>query len=100
MSEFEHKVLDPMTDEEMAVYVAIDTGIDLLRNRIELNRLDEGDPEVDSRLRKQLAALLQVRADAFDVHFVEHVHVSNAAKFEEAKKYAAFVNHGWPIPHK
>ena len=99
MSDFEHKVLDPMTDEEMAVYVAIDTGIDLLRSRIEINRLDEFDPELDSRLRKQLATLLEIRADAFDVHYVEHIHVSSAEKFEEAKKFASCVELGWQIPH-
>ena len=100
MSEFEHKVLDPMTDEEMAVYVAIDTGIDLLRNRIELNRLYDGDPVTDERLRKQLDALLNIRHEAFDVHYVMHVHVSDAEKFETAKKYAACVEHNWPIPHQ
>ena len=100
MSEFEHKVLDPMTDEEMAVYVAIDTGIDLLRNRIELNRLYDGDPVTDERLRKQLDALLNIRHEAFDVHYVMHVHVADAEKFETAKKYAACVEHNWPIPHQ
>lgn len=100
MGDFEHKVLDPMTDEEMAVYVAIDTGIDLIRNRIELNRLYDGDPATDERLRKQLDALLNIRAEAFDVHLVEHVHVASAEKFETAKKYAACVEHNWPIPHQ
>ena len=100
MTEFEHKVLDPMTDGEMDVYVSIDTGIDLLRNRIELNRLYEGDPVTDERLRKQLDALLNIRHEAFDVHYVMHVHVADAEKFETAKKYAARVEHGWPIPHQ
>ena len=95
---FEHKVLDPMTDEEMAVYIGLDSAIDILKSRIEANRLSGGDPKLDTSLRKQLDSLLNIRADAFAVHIVEHVHVTSAAKLEEAKRYLACYENGWPVP--
>lgn len=97
MSEFEHKVLDPMTEDEMAVYITIDTHIEVLRDRIETNRLEEGDPWMDYRLRQQMYKLLDARA-AFKTRYVEHVYVADVAKFEEAKKLAALIDNGHPIP--
>ena len=95
---FEHKVLDPMTDEEMSVYIGLDSAIDILKSRIESNRLTGGDPKLDMTLRHQLDSLLNLRADAFAVHIVEHVHVVSAEKLEEAKRYLAAYENGWLVP--